>query len=164
MNLREPNLTNTFLEYFLKTPLKEKTLVEIGSGPSLLFWKKYFKRVISYEDDKNYLTKDMIPFTKDYAEDNQFKYNLNLADYIIIDNEPNRITRYEFACFKCKYVNHQASIILDNSNWHMKAFDFLKTFYFNKDFPGVDKYNSYTVTSLFDIRKNKKYIFETGID
>tara|TARA_B000000460_G_C21321322_1_gene308653 strand:+ start:93 stop:587 length:495 start_codon:yes stop_codon:yes gene_type:complete len=164
MTLKEPNLTHTFLDYFLKLPLKKKTLLEIGSGPSNLFWNKYFKTVYSYEDDNKYLTKDMILFNKDYEEDNQFKYNLNIADYIIIDNEPNRVSRYDFAYFVCKHVKDKACVVLDNSNWHTAAFNFLNSKYFNKDFPGIDKYNNYTVTSLFDIKKDKKYRFEKGMN
>ena len=157
---KKPNLTKPFLDYFLKLPLKDKTLVEIGSGPSFKFWKKTFKNVYAYEDDVKYLQKGMYPFDHHYHEDDQFKEHLKQADYVIIDNEPNRVPRYDFASFVPRYTN--AVIILDNSYWHLKAYNILFKMYFNKDFPGKNYLNENTVTTIFETKKDDNHIFAQG--
>ena len=48
-----PNLTNSFVSFFINSfrDLKDKTLLEIGSGESTVYWSNYFGQVCSYEDD-----------------------------------------------------------------------------------------------------------------
>ena len=52
-----PNLTNSFVNFFINSfrDLKDKTLLEIGSG-STVYWSNYFGQVYSYEDDPNLLS------------------------------------------------------------------------------------------------------------
>ena len=50
----DPLLSKEFIDYFLKLDLKNKNLVEIGIGPSTLFWGKYFKQINGFEIDLNY--------------------------------------------------------------------------------------------------------------
>ena len=37
--------------------MKDKTLLELGSGLSTIFWADYFKEVYSYESDPNWMQK-----------------------------------------------------------------------------------------------------------
>ena len=159
-SIKKPNLTKPFLDYFLKLPLKNKILVEIGSGDSFYFWKTKFKTVYSYEDDTKYLKEGMYSFDHYYYEDDQFKNHLKQADYVIIDNNPNRVPRYDFASFVPRYTN--GIIILDNSYWHLTAYNILFKIYFNKDFPGKNALNEDTVTSIFETRKDLIYKFYKG--
>lgn len=160
----KPNLTESFLNYFLKKDLKNKTLLEIGSGNSFLFWKKIFKTVYAYEDSKEYFIKGMFQLDKHYENNKFLKKHIEDSDYAIIDNNPNNgITRYDFVCFLLKQINKDIIIILDNSNWHMKAYNLLTSIYFNKDFPGLNKNKELTVTSLFETKKDT-YHFAKGTD
>ena len=47
-----PLLTHNFIKYFIKKDLKDKTLLELGSGLSTIFWADYFKEVYSYEHEE----------------------------------------------------------------------------------------------------------------
>ncbi len=156
-----PNLTKSFLDYFLTLPLSDKTIVEIGSAPwSHKFWQSKCKTLYSYEDDLTYFKQTMYPFDHEYYKNSNFIKHLAQADYVIIDNEPNRIPRYDFPCFVPRYTKGQ--IILDNSYWHLKAHNYLCKLYFNKDFAGKNKENDMTVTTLYDVKKDTNYQFYNG--
>ena len=47
-----PLLTHTFIKYFISQHnLRNKTLLELGSGRSTIFWANYFRKVYSYESN-----------------------------------------------------------------------------------------------------------------
>jgi hypothetical protein len=162
-----PLLTFSFLEYFHKKDFSNKVLVEIGSGNSTLFWEKIFGKVISYENDFLFFneivskikktTTEVNLFSRNIFENNDFLKNIGIADYIIIDNDPMFISRLKFSIFAEKNKKEECAIILDNSTWNLDAYQYLSTHFFVKDFPGINKYNQITVTSLFEERKEKKY-------
>jgi hypothetical protein len=173
MNEIKPLLTNTFLKFFTKLDLANETYLEIGSGNSTIFFSKIFKNVISFEDDLtwfNHLEKLNIPNLKleffdagsvlDTCVPCTGKIN-SLAThllkpnlFIMIDNNPIRVSRLKFAEFIDKHKRDDAVIILDNGERNFDALNFLKSKYYSLDFPGVRYDNSFSVTSVFFNEKN----------
>ena len=162
-----PLLTHNFLDYFVNDTLRNKTLLEIGSGESTLFWEKYFRKIVSYEDNWNFYNDikrkinnkktSLLFFKKNIFNDLQFLKNVQEADYIIIDNNPNNIDRCLFCEFMKKNKKETCSIILDNGTWNLTAYRCLSQDFFCKDFPGINKMNELTVTTIFDERKSSSY-------
>jgi hypothetical protein len=162
-----PLLTYSFLDYFVSDKLQNKTLVEIGAGDSTIFWGKYFNKVISYENDIQYfdilkekINKDNTElnlFDKNIFEDSKFLFNIETADYIIIDNAPMYIDRYYFCRYAKENKKELCSIILDNGAWNLRAYEYLRYYFFCLDFPGVNKANELTVTSMFNTERERYY-------
>jgi hypothetical protein len=162
-----PLLTNTFLKFFLNLDLKDKTYLEIGAGDSTIFFSKYFKQVISFEDSHVWYDKiDMLKipnvdlhffrFNTVFGEEtkNKLRYYLKEADYIMIDNDPSRTTRTAFAHFIDKHKTPNSIIILDNGEKNIEALTFLKNNYYCLDFPGKRNDESFSVTSIFFTNHN----------
>ena len=159
-----PLLTTDFLNYFKTLNLKSKILLEIGSGSSTLYWSSYFKKIYSYENDIK-VYRQCIATCPDNVS--FFHYNKNIfntprgfinhikeADYIIIDNNPRYIDRFDFAQFGKEYKKPSSSIVLDNGNWNQGAYRYLFKYFYCRDFPGLSYepgalYNKSTVTTLF---------------
>jgi hypothetical protein len=168
-----PLLTHNFLNYFVNDTLNDKILLEIGSGDSTLFWENHFSKVISYEDDHTFFIKlsnivgtnktELYFFDHKIFEDMTFLKNVQRADYIIIDNNPNNIDRTFFCEFVKKYKKDSSSIILDNGTWNLNAYNCLLQDFFCKDFPGTNKKNELTVTTIFDTKRDLKYFNYTII-
>ena len=164
-----PLLTHNFVKYFIKKDLKDKTLIELGSGLSTIFWADYFKEVYSYESDPNWIQKlkneYRIPKNVEINEVNRntiFKNSKFLdyvknCDYIIIDNNPNFMPREKYAEYAIIHKKEDSQIILDNGTWNMNAYNLLLNYFFCQDFPGINMENQITVTSLFFERKTDKY-------
>ena len=164
-----PLLTHNFVKYFIKKDLKDKTLLELGAGLSTIFWADYFKEVYSYESDPNWIQKlkneygipknveinEVIPNTRSvwrYASHfkcSKFLDYVKNCDYIIIDNDPKYIPREFYV--KCAIIHKKedSQIILDNGTWNYDAYVLLLDHFFCRDFPGVNRANQTTVTSLF---------------
>ena len=167
MTNKLPLLTYDFINFFSKQKLKDKTLVEIGAGESTLYWEKKFNRVISYEHDLFYFdqikkklkkkTTQLHLFNKYILTNKKFLENVKIADYIIIDNNPNYISRYDFSLCVTKNKKKTSSIILDNGLWNLDAYNYLRDNFFVKDFPGLNKSKELTVTSIFSVFKDQKY-------
>jgi len=160
-----PLLTHDFVEYFIKKDLKDKTLLELGSGLSTIFWADYFKEVYSYESGPDWIQKLKneyeIPknvemnegITDTIFKDSKFLGHVKNCDYIIIDNNPNYIPRGMYAQFATMHKKEDGQIILDNGTWNYDAYVFLLEHFFCRDFPGINWANQTTVTSLFFERK-----------
>ena len=162
-----PLMTYDFLDFLSKQKLKDKTLVEIGAGESTLYWEEKFNKVISYEHDPVYFNKikkelkkettQLNLFDKNIFSDKKFLENIENADYIIIDNSPKYIPRYNFSLFIARNMKKISYIILDNGLWNIEAYHYLINNFFVKDFPGLNKEGDLTVTSIFSIFKDPKY-------
>lgn len=169
-----PLLTYDFLNYFEKYNLKDKICVEIGSGDSTIYWSNFFKKIISYENDLNYLNiikekiknilnVEILKLEKNIFNDINFKKNINEADVIIIDNHPAFIKRKDFCVFAKENKKEESLIILDNGTWNIDAYDYLIKNFFCLDFPGLNKENELTVTSLFFKEKKEEYFNYTTL-
>ena len=98
-----PNLTNSFVSFFINSfrDLKDKTLLEIGSGESTVYWSNYFGQVCSYEDDPQWASAINEPDNVDLDlynpstifDDDFFKHRVETSDFIIIDNNPKVLPR-----------------------------------------------------------------------
>ena len=165
----KPLLTKTFLNYFSNLKTKNKIYLEIGSGNSTIYFSKYFKKVISLEDDKIWFDKinsnkpknvDINFFNKENIG-NLLKTELDKKpDYVMIDNNPNYISRFDIAKFIHFNKQNDCIIILDNGTWNLEAYSFLKENYFNLDFTGKRYDNKISVTSIFFNQTKSKYIYE----
>ena len=165
----DPLLSKEFIDYFLKLDIKNKNLVEIGIGPSTLFWGKYFKQINGYENDLNYyqsFLKKTAPlknvtlhhYDKTIFNSDDFKIKIFEADYILIDNNPAYLERFIFAKFAVEHKNPHCCIILDNGNWNRQAHDYLSQQFYCKDFLGINMekgklYKYPTITTIFFKRK-----------
>ena len=113
-----PNLTNSFVSFFINSfrDLKDKTLLEIGSGESTVYWSNYFGQVCSYEDDPQWASTINVPDNVDLVlynpstifEDDFFKHRVGTSDFIIIDNNPKVLPRERF----CEFVENTKAIIV----------------------------------------------------
>ncbi len=164
----EPRLTKPFLNYFKKLDTKEKTCLEIGAGYSTLYFAKYFKYLSTLEDDKFWFKKinqkkpknvDInILEKKDLL--NILKVELEKKpDFVIIDNNTSYITRLDIATLVHLNKKNDCIIILDNGDWNLDAFWFLKTNYFCLDFFGKNYSNQSTITSIFYTNKNSNHVY-----
>ena len=164
-----PLLTHNFIKYFIKKDLKDKNLLELGSGLSTIFWADYFKKVYSYENEPSWIQKLKneyeIPKNVEINvidpnmifEDYKFLDCVKNCDYIIIDNDPDIMPREKYAQYAIVHKKEDCQIILDNGTWNMTAYALLLNYFFCKDFPGINMINQITVTSLFFERKTEKY-------
>ena len=163
-----PILTSNFLNYFKTINLNNKICVEIGSGNSTIYWSNYFKKIISYENNIDYYNKikncikninniELLEFNKNIFDDLNFKKNIQKADVIIIDNDPKFINRKYFCVFAKKNRKKDNIIILDNGTWNLDAYDYMLNNFFCLDFPGINRDNEVTVTSIFFKEKTKEY-------
>ena len=161
-------LTKNFLRYFNKLKNKNKTYLEIGSGDSTIYFSKHFKKVISLEDNKTFF--NIISNNKPKNVDIKFFNRKNIGNllkteldkkpnYVMIDNNPCYISRFDIAKFIHFNKQNDCIILLDNGNWNMQTFMFLRTNYYCMDFPGLNKHNQNTVTSIFFTGKNSNYVY-----
>ena len=178
INQAYPLLTHGFVEYLTHPDrnISDKILLEIGSGDSTIFWASYFKEVYSYEHDSNWITelnsKYEIPgnvHVQHYEpntifSDDEFINSIQTSNYIVIDNNPHVIPRGVFSKFVAENMKEGSQIVLDNGTWNMDAYIYLIQNFFCLDFPGTNKNNELTVTSLFFSRKSPKYFNYTTIE
>jgi cellulose biosynthesis protein BcsQ len=166
--VQEPKLTKTFLNYFKKLDTKHKTCLEIGSGDSILFLSKRFKYLSSLESHKPWYKK--IIQNKPYNVDIKLFKKSNIIeilkkelqkkpDFVIIDNNPNYISRLDIAIFIHLNKKNDCIIVLDNGNWNLDAFWFLRSHYFCLDFFGKNYEDETTITSIFFTDKNSNYVY-----
>ncbi len=173
-----PLLTHGFVDYLTHPDrnLSGKTLLEIGSGDSTIYWASHFKEVCSYEHDTEWVTElnsnyeipDNVCLRhyepNSIFSDDEFINRVRESDYVVIDNNPRVIPRGIFSKFVAEKMKEDARIVLDNGTWNMDAYVYLIQNFFCLDFPGINKNNELTVTSLFFSRKTANYFNYTTID
>ena len=165
----KPLLTKPFLNYFKTVDNKDKTYLEIGSGYSTLYFAKYFKKVVSFENDKKWFNKikkqkpknvDLKLFNKKNIGDLLIKELDKKPDYVMIDNDPSYINRFDFAKFVDENKKNDFVILLDNGLWNLDAFNYLRQRYLCLDFFGKRYDDKVSVTSVFFTEKNCNHLYE----
>jgi|TARA_R100000084_G_scaffold100971_1_gene55771 hypothetical protein len=166
MNTEIPLLTLSFIEWLEKQDTKTKTLLEFGSGDSTIYFSQKFARVKSFEDDINWLhhvEKRLLPANIHNVELYQLNLSFylqhpNIADdvqYVLIDNNPQNISRLTIAKILTQKLNYKGTLILDNSNWNPEAYFYLRKFYsFYEDFGWFNYAGEETITSVFSMAFN----------
>tara|TARA_R100000664_G_C2746459_1_gene134130 strand:- start:103 stop:567 length:465 start_codon:yes stop_codon:yes gene_type:complete len=148
-----PLLTLSFIEWLEKQDTKTKTLLEIGSGKSTLYFSQKFAQVKSFEDDVNWLPANIHNVKLYQLNLSFYLQHPNIADdvqYVLIDNNPQNISRLTIAKILTEKLNYKGTLILDNSNWNHEAYFYLRKFYsFYKDFGWFNYAGEETITSVF---------------
>ncbi len=157
-----PQLTFDFIDWIEEQDVKEKTLIEFGSGNSTIYFSHKFKKVITYEDEPEWIdsvkSRNLENVDMKFLDYNFYKESpesfIN-ADFILIDNNPrNNNSRLYVAQILMRKINYQNILILDNSNWNAEAYFYLRTKYKNyEDFISMNLRGDRTVTSVFYDRK-----------
>ena len=164
-----PLLTEPFLKHLKKLKTKDKNYLEIGSGNSTIYFSKYFKAVSSLEHDKEWFKKiqdqgikniNISMFTKDNIGDLLHLELSKKPDFIMIDNHPNVVSRFDIANFVHYNKKNDCIIFLDNGSWNLEAFNFLKQHYYCLDFFGKRYDGNLSVTSIFFTDTNSESIYE----
>jgi hypothetical protein len=168
--MSEPNLSPDFLDWIKKNNFTDKTIVEIGSGYSSIFFTEYFNFVYSFEDDDDWFKKleeiinekninniKLSKFDIETIKKDDFIKLISIADVFLIDNNPNRVPRSIFAQIINKYRKEESIIVLDNGIWNMDAYGFLREYFYCIDFP-YERNGKNTETSVFfkKMEKNNK--------
>ena len=90
-----PNLTFNFIDWIEQQDVRQKTLIEFGSGDSTLYFSSKFKKVVSFEDEPEWIEKIVsvnLPNVEvKFLDYNFYLHDLDLiknADYVLIDNSP----------------------------------------------------------------------------
>jgi 16S rRNA A1518/A1519 N6-dimethyltransferase RsmA/KsgA/DIM1 with predicted DNA glycosylase/AP lyase activity len=152
-----PLLTESFIKWLNKQELKNSTIIEFGSGESTEYFNNLFKKTISFEHDPKWyeftksknLNRTEIHLLNENVFDDYYT-NIKEADYILIDNDPNYMTRGFIASMVLEKCHTDAQIILDNSEGHPHAYTYLSGMHINtSNFTGKNKLNQMTTTSLF---------------
>jgi hypothetical protein len=169
--MSKPDLSADFLDWIKKNNFIDKTIVEIGSGHSTIFFTKYFNFVYSFEDNEEWfktikeITNEkkinnlkLSKFDTETIKNDDFIGLISTADVFLIDNNPMHISRRTFAQIINKYRKEESIIVLDNGTWNMDTYRFLRENYYCIDFPD-ERDGKKTETSVFFKkieRKNKQ--------
>ena len=149
-------LINSFVDYIEKKNTKNKTILEFGAGKSTELFSNNFKKVISYDNNKEY--QDELPRYKNVnyklltLEAKHYKKTMSEVDYIFVDNDPSFILRSSLVRIAYLYSNEHCKVILDNGLWNIEAQRFLQNKYFCKDFYGLRDDNLYTNTLVGEMK------------
>ena len=163
-----PLLTPAFLKYFNFLKNENKTYLEIGSGESTIYFSSKFEKVISLESNTEWFNKingikpknvDLYLFNKDNFNDLLKKQLDKKPDYIMVDNDNTYMERSYIVQLIHSNKKNDCIIVLDNGTRNIAAYLFLKGNYYCMDFPGVNKHDEKTVTSIFFTETNSKYIY-----
>lgn len=151
-----PWYTYPAIEYLGQLDFSGKRVFEYGSGNSTLYWSERCRAVTSVEDDEKWhgaiskriprnVQYDLILDKTGYVDSiNAFERSF---DVVVIDGSH----RYECAIEAVNMLSSDGIIILDNSDWHPNAAEYLReASLIQVDMFGFGPINHYTwATSLF---------------
>ena len=157
----KPLLSDGFLNWINSTDFSEKTILELGSGHSTIFFSEKFKVVNTYEQNeewikyidleiktKNIKNINVNKLTKNIFNEESFLNLVKEADVFLIDNATEFIKRIEFVLFIHKNKKENSIIVLDNGDWHLNAYEFLRKHYYCLDYLRIED-GRLTETSVF---------------
>lgn len=167
-----PRLSKEFLDWITQQNCSEKVILEIGAGKSTTFFSKFFKEVYTFEDNLEWFENvktdikntnatniNLFFLEKENVFKKEFKDIIKKSDYFLIDNQPNnvtKLTRFDFAKLFHTYKNPDSIIILDNGEWNLDAYEYLRNRYYCIDFPRMQDDMMTETTIFFKLRRNNK--------
>ena len=123
-----PLLTNSFLSWFETQNWESKTLLELGSGSSTLYFAKHFERLISWETNKNWFTalSEALPVNVEYKFVDSIlnaliSFDVNSCDVILLDCGENRANIARAISEK----GFKGIVFFDNSEWYRNGVSYL---------------------------------------
>lgn len=150
-----PWLSYPSIEFLNRLDYSKKTIFEFGAGNSSLYFSNLGAKVFSVEDNADWY-KELI---KTKHKKNTFYLAAKKEEYVKCISKPklkfdliliDGIYRYSSAIEAVSYLKPKGLIILDNSEWFPKAFDYLLSKGFTHvDFSGFTPFNDYTSTTSF---------------
>ena len=162
----KPLLSDGFIKWVIDQDFNNKTILEIGSGFSTLFFSNYFDKVNSFESDilwydtlSNMINEKKIKnvtlnlMNIDILNDIHFLNLVKTNDAFLIDNNPRFLSRFNFVKFIHNNKKLDSIIIFDNGDWHKESYEFLRTNYYCLDFLRTE-HERITQTSVFFGRRN----------
>ena len=160
-----PLLTWPFLDFVKTLDLMSNKLIELGSGNSTIFFSEVFKKVETFEPNKEWYeelskqTKDNVFLNLTSLEEIENKlskkYKFNNRDWLLVDFAGKR-TRFINRLIAHPDEDLPAQLIFDNSEWYNNARNLLdKRGYTEIPFWGFKSGENFiSCTSLF-LLKNK---------
>ena len=121
-----PWYTYPAIEFLQQLDFSQKTVFEYGSGMSTLFWAARTARVVSVEDDEQWMEKvrSMAPSNVDLIFEpdlSKFANTIRLRgeryDVIVVDGPARGRTRLKCSRAAVDHLQEGGLIILDNSDW-----------------------------------------------
>jgi predicted O-methyltransferase YrrM len=130
-----PWYTYPAIEFLQQLDFSQKTVFEYGSGMSTLFWASRSRRVVSVEDDEQWIerVKSMAPPNVDLIFEpdlSKFADTIRLRheryDVIVVDGPARGRTRLKCSRAAIDRLREGGLIILDNSDWLPESSKFLR--------------------------------------
>lgn len=162
----KPILSDGFVNWIDSNNFEDKIILELGSGYSTLFFSKKFKCVYSFENDaywrsliqteldkSNIKNVNILELKNDIIANELFIELVKVADVFLIDNNPNILSREKLVYFIEANKKNKSIIILDNGEWHLDSYEFLRKNYYCLDFLRYDR-KKLTQTSVFFHKRN----------
>ena len=116
-----PLLTNSFLSWFETQHWGDKTLLELGSGSSTLYFAKHFSKVISLETNQEWYSKlsNVLPSNVEYIKTKNIiksidSIDLHSCNALLLDCAENRAVIAKYLCQK----QFRGVVFFDNSEWY----------------------------------------------
>ena len=159
-----PWYTYPALDFLCQFDYSHDIVFEFGSGNSSLYWADRCKKVYSIEDNENWYKQvnqqkrgnqeiTLIESKEEYI--NSIKKISDKPTIVIIDAK----YRYECAKAVADFVDDDALIILDNSDWFPETCKYLRSKkYFQIDFSGFGPIVSFTTTTSLFFTSSYKFI------
>ena len=123
-----PLLTNSFLGWFETQNWDNKVLLELGSGSSTLYFARHFKKVISWETNKDWFDtlQDILPINVEHQFVDSISksfdsIDINSCDAILLDCAENRANIAK----EISEGGFNGIVFFDNSEWYRNGVNFL---------------------------------------
>jgi hypothetical protein len=160
-DLELPLLSGGFIKWINEQDFTDKTLLEIGSGHSTLFFSDHFNRVNSFENDTTWYNKILNRIKErsisnvslnlmnvNILKDEFFLDLVKISDVFLVDNNPNFLSRFGFVQLIHQNKKAGSVIVFDNGDWNKESYEFLRANYYCLDFLRTE-HGRLTQTSVF---------------
>jgi hypothetical protein len=162
-----PLLSEGFIKWTNEQDFTDKTILEIGSGYSTLFFSNHFNIVNSFENDivwynktlnkikeKNITNINLNLMDVNILNDDIFSNLVKISDVFLVDNDPNFLSRFQFVKFIHKNKKKESIIVFDNGDWNRESYEFLRSNYYCLDFLRTEHGRLTQTTVFFGERNN----------